>query len=94
MYSTSLFATFNLCEKVRGNPPEHPTTGGFRHKKELEMGTGEGSYDKMFCDYLSMYIKISLDSLKSQLKTVSFVEFYDKLSPSNTQQAVVRIALL
>lgn len=50
--------------------------------------------DKMFCDYLSMYIKISLDSLKSQLKTVSFVEFYDKLSPSNTQQAVVRNALL
>ena len=50
----------------------------------------------MVCDYVSMYmnIKVSLDSTKFELKTVSFLEFYDKLSPTNTQQAVVRIALL
>ena len=92
----SLFATFNLCEKVHGNPPEHPTTRSSRHKKELEMGEGEGSYSEMFCDYvfMYMYIKVSLDSPKFELKTNPFLECYDKVSPTNTQQVVVRIALL
>ena len=38
---------------MHGNTPEHPTTRSFRHKKELEMGKGEGSYNEMFCDYVS-----------------------------------------
>lgn len=73
---------------MHGNPPEHPTTRSFRHKKGLKMGKGEGSYNEMFCDYVSMYmyIKVSLDSPKFELKTVPFLEFYDKISPTDTQK--------